>query len=48
MEKVKGFVKEHKTYLSDQEIDFLTNYDAIISYVYGLPKIHKCNRMKKS
>ncbi|KAL5255370.1 hypothetical protein ACHWQZ_G014702 [Mnemiopsis leidyi] len=45
--KVKMFVKEITPYLSEKEVDFLTNHENKLAYIYGLPKIHKSKKLKE-
>lgn len=47
MKKVKEFVKTHISYLSKVEADYITNHDTQTAYIYGLPKIHKCKKLKE-
>ena len=47
MAKVKRFVKSHETYFTEKEIDYLCNFEPSLAYIYGKPKIHKCQKLQQ-
>ena len=47
MKTVKDFIKRHDKYFTDKEMDYLTNFDYKLAYIYGKPKIHKCKNLQK-
>ena len=43
---VMNFVKKNKKYFTPKEANYLYTFDPKLAYIYGLPKIHKCTKLK--
>ena len=50
VEKLKSktikFIKDNKMIFTEKEYKYLTIFNARLAYIYGLPKIHKCQKLK--
>ena len=44
---VTRFVKNNKDYFTPNEANYLYTFDVRFAYIYGLPKIHKCQKLKQ-
>lgn len=45
--KVQSTLNNWKLLLTKKESEYLTEYDKTVGHIYGLPKIHKCRKLKE-
>ena len=45
--KIEAFIKKHEDALTKKERLYLKNFEMKTGYIYGLPKIHKCPKLKE-
>ena len=43
---VSKLIQKYKLHFTKAEIDYLTNFEHKLATIYGLPKIHKCPKLK--
>ena len=43
--KIKRLVRKYADHLTEKETEYLTNFEYKSSNIYGLPKVHKCNKI---
>ena len=46
--KYSKFLKKYKDLLTEKEFDYLTNFEMKLSNFYGLPKVHKSDKIKSA